>query len=122
MWNPSVNLRQVKRHDTGEIVSGPAAAKMGRTVDGSPTEVAGTVLVGGNQWLETGEFLTEASFGAYREQGGLLYNHWSDEQEACLDTAIAHPLVMIASDGIPFVNGQCVIDWFSVIDASSYSA
>jgi hypothetical protein len=34
-------------------------------VDGSPTEVEGEVLpvlVGGWQWLETGEFLTEESY------------------------------------------------------------
>lgn len=98
--------RQVRRHDTGEIVTGPAAAQMGRTVDGTPTEVPGDVLVGGNQWLETGEFLDEESFARYRKQGGLVYGHWSDEQEVCLGTAIAHPLVMIASDGIPFVDGQ----------------
>ena len=35
-----------------------------------------------------------------------MYGHWSDEQEKCLDVAMSHPLVMIASDGIPFVDGQ----------------
>ena len=62
VWNPSVNLRQVKRADTGEIVTGPDAAQVGRTVDGSPTEVEGEVLVGGAMWLNTGEFLVEETF------------------------------------------------------------
>lgn len=64
------------------------------------------VLVGGWQWLATGEFLTEESYHKYYEQGGLAYGHWSDAQVACMDTAMAHPLVMVASDAIPFVDGQ----------------
>lgn len=105
-WNPEIGLRQVIRADNGELATGPSAAKVGRTVDGSPTEVPGTVMVGGMQWLATGEFLVEETFDKYRKEGGLFYGHWSDEQEACLDVAMAHPLVMIASDGIPFVDGK----------------
>ena len=48
-WNPDIGLRQVIRADNGELVTGPRAAKVGRTVDGSPTEIAGTVMVGGMQ-------------------------------------------------------------------------
>ena len=34
------------------------------------------------QWLTTGEFLVKETFDKYREEGGLFYGHWSDEQEA----------------------------------------
>jgi hypothetical protein len=68
VWKPEVNLRTVRRADTGAMLTGPAAAHAGRTVDGSRSEVAGEVLVGGAMWLDTGEFLTEPSFAAYREQ------------------------------------------------------
>ena len=74
-------------------------------VDGSPTEVEGEVLVGGWSWLETGEFLTEESYNKYYAQGGLSYGHWSDKETACMDSTMAHPMVLVASDGIPFVDG-----------------
>jgi dihydroorotase len=55
------------------------------------------------QWSETGERLTRESFERYRRQGGwvILHSMTSD----MVDRAIAHPLVMIASDGIPFLKG-----------------
>ena len=46
VWNPNQLLRQVRRADTGEIITGPDAAQAGRTVDGSPTLIPGEVLVG----------------------------------------------------------------------------
>eukprot|EP01043_Picozoa_sp_COSAG02_P016505 COSAG02_NODE_728_length_17995_cov_52.042244_11_plen_284_part_00 len=105
-WNPMQLLRQVKRADTGEIITGPAAAQAGRTVDGSPTEIPGEVLVGGWQMLEGSEFLTEESYHKHYAVGGLAYGHWSDKEAACMDEAMTNPLVLVASDGIPFVDGQ----------------
>ena len=55
------------------------------------------------QWSATGERLTEESFEQYRKQGGWVIIHMIP-QEVC-DLAIANPMVMIASDGIPFVTG-----------------
>ena len=55
------------------------------------------------QWSATGERLTEETFEKYRQQGGWVIAH-RIPQEIC-DLAIANPLVMIASDGIPFVTG-----------------
>jgi N-acyl-D-aspartate/D-glutamate deacylase len=55
------------------------------------------------QWSATGERLTEQTFEKYRKQGGYVIIHMIP-QEVC-DLAIANPLVMIASDGIPFVTG-----------------
>ena len=55
------------------------------------------------QWSATGERLTEESFEKYRKQGGWVIAH-RIPQEIC-DLAIANPLVMIASDGIPFGTG-----------------
>lgn len=92
VWNPAQLLRQVRRADNGEIITGPAAAKAGRTVDGSPTEIEGEVLVGGWQMLETGEFLTEESYNKHYAVGGLAYGHWSDTETSCLDDTMAHPL------------------------------
>eukprot|EP01045_Picozoa_sp_COSAG04_P033050 COSAG04_NODE_6690_length_1277_cov_0.829372_1_plen_289_part_00 len=63
------------------------------------------MLVGGWSWLETGEFLTEESYNKYYAQGGLSYGHWSDKETACMDSTMAHPMVLVASDGIPFVDG-----------------
>jgi hypothetical protein len=55
------------------------------------------------QWSATGERLTEETFEKYRKQGGWVIIHMIP-QEIC-DLAIANPVVMIASDGIPFVTG-----------------
>ena len=56
-------------------------------------------------WVETSEFLTEESYNVYYEKGGLAYGHWSDKEAECMDAAMLHPLMLVASDGIPFVNG-----------------
>jgi len=55
------------------------------------------------QWVETGERLSKETFDKYRKQGGLVIGHGIPETVA--DMAIAHPIVMIASDAIPFISG-----------------
>jgi len=55
------------------------------------------------QWQATGERLTEESFERYREQGGTVIIHMM--QPEWIETAMAHPRVMIASDGMPMVEG-----------------
>ena len=49
-------------------------------------------------WPVTGERLTRESFQRYRKQGGLVIRFGNTEE--MVRAAIAHPLVMIASDGI----------------------
>jgi Amidohydrolase family len=50
------------------------------------------------QWIETGERLTEETFNRYRKQGGgvILFTN----TEEMVRTAMADPMVMIASDGM----------------------
>jgi hypothetical protein len=55
------------------------------------------------QWVETGERLTPQSFETFRKQGGLVIMHMIPEQ--IVDIAIASPLVIISSDGLPFTTG-----------------
>jgi dihydroorotase len=56
------------------------------------------------EWVETGERLDEESFSRYRETGGTVIAHVIPED--AVRTALAHPMVMVASDGTPFVNGR----------------
>lgn len=56
------------------------------------------------EWVATGERLTEETFHQYRQQGGMIIAHMIPE--AAVNYAVAHPLVMIASDGVPYVNGR----------------
>lgn len=51
------------------------------------------------QWAATGERLTEETFARYRKQGGMVIVH--SIPESIVRDAIADPLVMIASDGMP---------------------
>lgn len=51
------------------------------------------------QWAETGERLTAESFTKYRKQGGVVVVH--SIPEAAVRKAVADPIVMIASDGMP---------------------
>ena len=53
--------------------------------------------------MATGERLTERSFAGYRKQGGLVIMHMIPEP--IVDVALAHPLVLIGSDGLPFTTG-----------------
>jgi N-acyl-D-aspartate/D-glutamate deacylase len=54
-------------------------------------------------WALTGERLTRESFDRYRKQGGWVIVYMMKEED--ISRAVAHPGVMIASDGVPFVNG-----------------
>ena len=56
------------------------------------------------EWDATGERLTEATFNERRETGGRIIAHIIPRE--MFELALAHPLVMVASDGVPFVNGQ----------------
>ena len=50
------------------------------------------------EWALTGERLTRRSFGRYRAIGGYIVDH--NNSEETVSAAVAHPLTMIASDGI----------------------
>jgi len=56
------------------------------------------------EWVATGERLDSASFARRREEGGPIIAHIIPED--AVDYAVSHPGVMIASDGVPFVNGR----------------
>jgi dihydroorotase len=56
------------------------------------------------EWVATGERLTAQNWAEFRKRGGTIIAHVIPE--ASVDYAVAHPLVMIASDGVPFVNGR----------------
>jgi N-acyl-D-aspartate/D-glutamate deacylase len=51
------------------------------------------------QWAKTGERLTEETFNKYRKEGGAVIIHMIPEEAARF--AVADPIVMIASDGMP---------------------
>jgi dihydroorotase len=50
------------------------------------------------EWTATGERLTPRTFETYRKQGGMVIMHMIPDEAA--DFAIAHPEVLIASDGV----------------------
>jgi dihydroorotase len=50
------------------------------------------------QWADTGERLTAETFEKYRKQGGIVVIHSIPEEAT--RTAVANPMVMIASDGM----------------------
>lgn len=54
-------------------------------------------------WAKTGERLTKATFDKYRKEGGWVIIYLMKDEN--VERAIAHPGVIIASDGVPFVNG-----------------
>ena len=56
------------------------------------------------QWPATNERLTEATFAKYRHQGGWVVIHMIPE--ATVNALVAHPGIMIASDGVPIINGR----------------
>jgi dihydroorotase len=74
----------------------------------SMTEIASAAYAGWEQrddeyfarllWPATGERLTRESFARYRKQGGFVIQFGNTEE--MVRAAVAHPLVMIASDGI----------------------
>ena len=49
-------------------------------------------------WVDTGERLTAETFERYRKQGGLVATFTNTEE--MIEKNMAHPLIMIASDGI----------------------
>jgi N-acyl-D-aspartate/D-glutamate deacylase len=55
------------------------------------------------QWVATGERLTAESFARYRKEGGSVIGHSIPEEISRL--AAAHPLVIVASDGM-LTNGK----------------
>ncbi len=56
------------------------------------------------QWPLTGERLTRESFLRFREEGGWVIIHGGRSEEVN-EWITAQPDVMVASDGIPFLNG-----------------
>jgi N-acyl-D-aspartate/D-glutamate deacylase len=56
------------------------------------------------QWTATGERLTAETFEKYRKQGGIVVIHSIPEEAA--RTAVADPIVMIASDGMPITGAK----------------
>src|SRR5215471_4832884 len=56
------------------------------------------------QWAETGERLTAETFEKYRKQGGIVVIHMIPEEAARI--AVANPMVMIASDGMPITGAK----------------
>jgi len=61
------------------------------------------ISYGDLQWSETGERLTAESFRKYREDGGLVIIYAISPE--IVQQAMANPLVMIASDGLPMLHG-----------------
>ncbi len=58
---------------------------------------------GGVEWVATGERLTAQTFEKYRKQGGMVIMHMIPDK--IVESAVASPLTMIASDGI-IANGK----------------
>jgi N-acyl-D-aspartate/D-glutamate deacylase len=56
------------------------------------------------QWANTGERLTAETFEKYRKQGGIVVIHSIPEEAA--RAAVANPMVMIASDGMPITGAK----------------
>ncbi len=56
------------------------------------------------QWAATGERLTAETFAKYRKQGGVVVIHAIPEEVA--RTAVANPMVMIGSDGMPITGAK----------------
>jgi N-acyl-D-aspartate/D-glutamate deacylase len=56
------------------------------------------------QWTDTGERLTAETFEKYREKGGIVVIHAIPEEAA--RKAVANPIVMIASDGMPITGAK----------------
>lgn len=56
------------------------------------------------QWAETGERLTAETFEKFRKKGGIVVIHSIPEEAA--RAAVANPIVMIASDGMPITGAK----------------
>ncbi|MGI9262348.1 MAG: amidohydrolase family protein [Woeseiaceae bacterium] len=62
-----------------------------------------SISYGDVQWQDTGERLTEETFNAYREEGGVVIIHLMKEE--WIKAQLSDPRVMIASDGMPYAPG-----------------
>jgi dihydroorotase len=62
------------------------------------------ISFGDLEWVSTGERLTEDTFNRYRIKGGWIVIHMMNSK--LIESAVAAPGVIIASDGVPFVNGR----------------
>jgi dihydroorotase len=58
------------------------------------------ISYGDLQWVATGERLTKETFDTYRKTGGLVIIHMMKPE--WINTGVADPGVMIASDGMPY--------------------
>jgi N-acyl-D-aspartate/D-glutamate deacylase len=56
------------------------------------------------QWPDTGERLTAESFARYRKTNGWVITFTNTDE--MVKAAVVSPLTMIASDGIPYVDGR----------------
>ncbi len=61
--------------------------------------------IAGFTWVATGEALTRETFGPYRERGGLIISPPTYSLET-VKSLVAHPMPMIASDGMWIVEGK----------------
>jgi N-acyl-D-aspartate/D-glutamate deacylase len=111
-----VHLNSMALDRTAEalrIVEGARARGLDVTTEAYPytasmTDIASAIYDGWDKrpdadfttllWPPTGERLTRESFLRYRKQGGMVVHFGNTEEMVRL--AIAHPAVMIASDGI----------------------
>jgi dihydroorotase len=103
-----------------QLIDASKAAGMDVTTEVYPYTAASTVLesamfnpgwqanlkidYGDLAWAATGERLTKESFERYRKQGGWVILYMMKDEN--VEKAIAHPGVMIASDGVPFIDGK----------------
>ena len=106
-------------HEALALVDSSKAAGMDLTTEVYPYTAASTMLesalfnpgwqknlkidYGDLGWAATGERLTKETFDKYRKEGGWVILYMM--KDANIERALAHPGVMIASDGVPFVNG-----------------
>jgi dihydroorotase len=72
--------------------------------DGWQKRLAGSF--GDLEWSPTGERLTKETFDKYRKEqpGQIVYGHLMEK--SMVDELIRHPKVIVASDGMPFLNGK----------------
>ena len=118
-----VHIGSSALNDMNEVLSlidSSRAAGMDLTTEVYPYSAASTLLesamfnpgwqqnlkidYGDVEWTGTGERLTRETFEKYRKQGGYVVMYMM--KDANIERALAHPDIMIATDGIPFVNGK----------------
>lgn len=103
-----------------KLIDASQAAGMDLTTEVYPYTAASTMLesamfnpgwqanlkidYGDLAWAATGERLTAESFERHRKQGGWVILYLM--KDANVERAIAHPGVIIASDGVPFIDGK----------------